>query len=411
MTAGSPIFSRGIVTSFWQRHGGLAFFGPALILVGFLGLSTAAQRWLIYLVLAAFLYKQGRQFIPFACKQSHILQVACLFILYSLFSLFWQDTIDPKEALKTLRTSLVIFLFVMFMAWAAYSTDQENPTMQRAFHLFCAAAAIVAVGAILVYAYDGFSLARRLGIYGITANPIKAATVFAVVIVTLLLWRRYYLAAVGLPGFAIWMVPVICLFLLTFSRGPLIAVSLITLLILALTGRGKWALLLGGLAFVALLLVLGGFLDQIDLIKRGDSHRFAIWADALEKVSARPYFGWGIKDNSKFAAAAGWTGWKSPHNIYLSALFYGGIIGLGLFVGTLAMALKTALKLFKSSDLARLSLALICLGLVIGCFNMRTVMVNAQPVWLVYWLPVGLLIGLELKDKIAGQRDGLDIAS
>jgi len=399
--------AKAAVVSFWQRHGGLAFFGSAFILLGFLGLSTASIRMLIYLVLAAFLFRYGRDFIAAAIKQSHILKLAGIYLLYSLLSLFWQDEFDSTEALRSLRTVLVIFVFLCFMAWASVVSRGRDKAISRAIQIFNIGAAFVATAAIIMYAYDGFSPGRRLGVHGTTGNPIDAATVFCVVLVILLVWRKHYAAIAGPTGFALWLLPIVCLIILTFSRGPLLAMVLILILVLATTGEKKLALIMGGLTAIVAFFVLSGFLDQVEMIKRADSYRFAIWADALAKIAERPLFGWGIKDVSRFTAISGASGWKSPHNVLIGTLFYGGLVGLALFCGMLAVAFNTGIRLFAKDEVARICVALLALGLVIGCFNIRTIVVNARAEWLIFWFPVGLLIGLELKQKVQSQSGRL----
>jgi O-antigen ligase len=399
MTKSLPLSASSRISAFWQHHGGLSFFGPVVMLLGFLGLSTAGQRWIIYLVLGAFVLTQARWIFPVILRHSVTFQISCIFILYSLLSLLWQDSFEGAEAIRSVRTGVVIFLFLAFFGWATLVADCRNQAVVRAVQIFCFAAVLVAVIAVILYMYDSVSVDRRLGVSGMTKNPVKAATVFSVVLITFMVWRSRFSDLVGWRGLALFILPIIVLVLLTFSRGPLIGVALTATLGLVLAEQKKIAaVLICFILLLALLIFSGGF-DHFEIIKRADSHRFEIWADAFEKITQKPIFGWGIKDLTKFAASSGAPGWKSPHNVFVGTLFYGGFVGLGLFVLMIVMSYKTAIRLCKKNDIAQLALMLLTFGLIIGCFNARSVMVNTQSEWLTFWLPIGLLVGLELKNK------------
>jgi O-antigen ligase len=257
----------------------------------------------------------------------------------------------------------------------------------------------VAAIAVILHISDGFSMERRLSVSGMTKNPIKAASVFGVVLITLLVWRSYFQDLVGRPGLVLMALPIIALVVLTFSRGPLIGLVLIAILGLFLSEQKVIATVLVAAILLLALLVFSGVFDQLEIIKRADSHRFGIWADAFGKISQKPIFGWGIKDLSRFGASPDTSGWKSPHNLYIGTVFYGGFVGLTLFVSMLAMSYKAAFKSFNTSAIAQLALMLLTFGLILGFFNARSVMVNTQSEWLIFWIPIGILIGLELKQK------------
>jgi O-antigen ligase len=399
MTTSLPISASGRISSFWQRQGGLAFFGPLVLFLGFLGISTAAQRWMIYIVLGVFVLTQVRRFFPVALRQSKILQLACIFILYFQLSLLWQDDFESFEALRSIRTGVVIFLCLTFFGWATVVTDSRNKAMLRAVQIFCFAAVLVAVIAVILHLSEGLSMVRRLGVSGMTKNPVKAASVFGVVLIALMVWRGYFINLVGRGGLALMALPVITLVVLTFSRGPLVGLVLIAILGLFLSEHKLIASIFVAITLLFALLVFAGVLDQLEIIKRADSHRFEIWLDAFEKISQKPIFGWGIKDLTKFGASSNIPGWKSPHNLYIGTVFYGGFVGLGLFASMLAMSYRTAIRSFSTSEVGQFALMLLTFGLVLGFFNARSVMINTQSEWLIFWIPIGLLIGLELKQK------------
>jgi hypothetical protein len=80
-----------------------------------------------------------------------------------------------------------------------------------------------------------------------------------------------------------------------------------------------------------------------------------------------------------------------PHDLYLSLLYYSGAIGLLLF---LALAAVLAARLLRAWDadapwLAALGIAVLLGGLT----DLGQVTKGPGPMWLILWIPVGLMIG------------------
>lgn len=125
-------------------------------------------------------------------------------------------------------------------------------------------------------------------------------------------------------------------------------------------GRRSIVALLAAAAMVAVLLFAGeAILER--LARSGSSEevlsatgRTRIWAVVLELWGAHPLFGLGYasaqqilpEDPRLFVAAA------HAHNMYLEVLFSGGLLGLGLFVASLASTLALGLRRRAFKELA-----------------------------------------------------------
>jgi hypothetical protein len=86
-----------------------------------------------------------------------------------------------------------------------------------------------------------------------------------------------------------------------------------------------------------------------------------------------------------------------PHDLYLSLLFYSGVVGFGLFVamaGVLTWRLRPAWWAggWRNAEWAWLS-ALWVNVLVAGLTDLGQITKGPGPLWFIVWVPVGLLLG------------------
>ena len=174
---------------------------------------------------------------------------------------------------------------------------------------------------------------------------------------------------------------------LTGSRGPLAAV-LVAGLVLCIGQLRRWHVVtlagLAGAGAVALLLLPGGTIEAVDhLTARGASHRLEIWHNTLARIAERPWFGWGP------AAQLHLPEFHFPHSLYLSVLFYSGVVGFGLFV---ALAGGVLGGLLRRPDVAdrRLLVALLVNTLVAGLTDTGQIAFGPAEIWFIFWLPVML---------------------
>ena len=159
--------------------------------------------------------------------------------------------------------------------------------------------------------------------------------------------------------------------------------------------------LLAGLAGAAAL-ALGIFylaLHNLDLyaliLPRGGSLRLDIWSAATaDLIASRPWYGWGHLTD--YWTTVGDQEIRGTHNMYLTVLWQGGLIGLLLFVGTL---LGVGLRLTRYLDdvNARIGLSLLAAGCVAFVFGGDRIIEKIEFVLFVLWLPLGIALSLRLK--------------
>ncbi len=179
--------------------------------------------------------------------------------------------------------------------------------------------------------------------------------------------------------------------LMTESRGPILGAGVATMFLCA-AGAWRWRALaaLAGLAaaWYALPHTVREHGTQA-LVRRGTSHRLEIWTRTLTLVRDHPLIGHGL--GAQMHLQMGDVLATFPHDLYLSLLYYSGAIGLLLF---LALAAVLAARLLRAWDadapwLAALGIAVLLGGLT----DLGQVTKGPGPMWLILWIPVGLMIG------------------
>jgi O-antigen ligase len=87
--------------------------------------------------------------------------------------------------------------------------------------------------------------------------------------------------------------------------------------------------------------------------------------------------------------------WRG-HGVYLSYLAHGGIVGLVLFVLMLGAAVQVACRAFATEGNFGLLAMLLYIALLFTV-DLEIFVLNAGWQWLLLWLPIGLVIGEQIR--------------
>ena len=244
-----------------------------------------------------------------------------LFVLFCALSLLWSETDTIKNmALKIL--AMTVFLFLIYTV-----------SVYQSAYFRCLDSVYILLGTVLLAFYLVSYLGRSTpveDVYGVFGNKNELAWFLAAVCLVVAYklvnegFNPYLLGILLIVLAVIWEVA---------SRASLMAVYF-GLLMVFCTDRRRW-LKVGGLGIMIVLpfvlwLCVGSELEA--LLLRADSNRFYIYQNAFSQItgSATTFlFGHGLAADSENVIARGdvMGHW---HSIYISMLFYGGLIGLGL---------------------------------------------------------------------------------
>ncbi len=301
-------------------------------------------------------------------------------IVYSGASVLWGIN-NNHRALRFALDSAACFGFIL-----ALIKVFTNPfARRRALDVMIIAGCVNAVIAISWFFLHPVEDPRLHG-YGISQHPILGAMVIAVPYLAALgrglaqpaLRTAHLLAAALLASFI----------LMTESRGPMLAATLATVFLCA-AGPWRWRALLvfAGIA-TAWAMLPASMHDHQEavLVARGASHRIDIWSFTVHSILDRPLFGHGLAANLQFGE------FTFPHDVYLSLLFYGGVGGLALFAAMIGLIAR---HLWRSPhDVEWLILIALFLNLLVGGLtDLGQITKGPGALWLILWLPVGLVLG------------------
>lgn len=189
--------------------------------------------------------------------------------------------------------------------------------------------------------------------------------------------------------------------LFTFSRGAWFATAAGGFVILLLFPNAKSKTLLAG---GVLLLIAALFLFWPEILnerKVGLSNRDLIWGHWSERF---PEFwltgaGAGADFNFKFPPPFNWSV-RHAHSLYLQFWYEYGVVGILLFVA-LIFSLLWKGWVYRAQPVARLGLALMVFAMVAMVSDIYAIFHRPSPYWVVFWFPVGILLGIGLPQSEA----------
>jgi O-antigen ligase len=131
---------------------------------------------------------------------------------------------------------------------------------------------------------------------------------------------------------------------------------------------------------------------------RGDSYRIELFQAALEKIKLAFFFGHGLL--AKFSHPLSGNGMLigSPHNLYLSIWFHGGLVGFSLLIILMVLSIWQGLKIFFQDGNFTLGV-LTVYGLICVITGSGKSINHPDPNYLFLWIPIGLLIAHEIRGR------------
>jgi O-antigen ligase len=345
--------------------------------------------WLAYgLVLPVAILWHGRALLA-AFRTSAVLKAAAVFTAWMALSILWSrglSEIGPVRGLLEVAAATVVpaALFVVLRG-------NRIETLAR---WMAGAAAVMASLAVVVWASGHRPWGERLGRPFNFEHPNLFGHTLAVATV-LACWLAVRRSRSGKER-AIWsLVTIVGLggVVLTLGRASMVATMAGLALVVVLAGRWK-LLILGGAAAIVGAVTAGDLVA--DRLARGDAGRDVIWTELLDRTRDRPLIGNGLRTDDGVVFAKGSSdfprGFTMPHahSIFVSTLFHGGAVGLGLLIGLIGLALGAAWRAWRRSG-DSLALPLLSAGLVCLAVDGHRVVGNPHlSVYLLFWFPVAL---------------------
>lgn len=333
--------------------------------------------------------------------RSSVFLASLAYLVYLWISLFWSPETAPYVFYNEARTLLIMLSFLAITAF--YS--QKMPDFSLLLGKFLASFVGATAAFSLVWFYSKRSFANWGGLesraidLGLAAHPIDSAVTYGLVAVFLI----FTLFASTRRGiFFSWLASASLVFMLAFigltqTRGVILSIFLIVFLGLMLQKNKRLLLVLGafGAATLGIILLSMHHPEGMVGFERRFAVRWEIWQVALERASERPWLGFGLNEHQTlYLSHGGYEG--VAHNLYLENLLFGGLVGTLLLFVLLALALCHAWQEFRRSSVFLLP-AIILFPILSGMSTGYLTLSKIAPEWIQFWLPIGLIIGSELR--------------
>lgn len=398
----SQVFSYDNRTFGWQISLSLGLFvqisGILLIADG----STYSTQVHLLLLLPSLILLLFR-FDPGPWRQPAVLVLFGL-LTYLILNAIWR----PDTGGKSPSYWLKIALFVMVYIHAVGRLTQHPRTLITVLTL-CAAVAAVFAWMTLIHQFgikaiplDYATIREDARLYKLDwqglanlKHPIIAGLYYGVFIIVLSqrlvatplrVWQAG-LILLGIAGLCAYL-------LLTFSRGAWISTLTAGLcLLLLFPGRMSRTLLISGVIVLIGMLIMFWPEVRNELLVRRASRRDLIWLSWLARLP--DFWLWGAGPGALFEFTYPWGGSaQHAHSLYLQLWYQLGLPGITLFILFLGCLLHKGWRL-RQQPLARLGLALLILAMMAMLSDVYAIFLRPNHYWVLFWLPAGILIGLQ----------------
>jgi len=363
---------------------------------GFLMPSIAAWSMLFYLTLMpAVLWRLWQGWRP--DWRNPALAAMLALWLWSTLAICWDTNVSGHGNTHFYwlwnAGCTLIFLLGFLMAQTSAAAPQRIVAA-----LLAGAAGNTALSVALFLAQG--DLTTRLFGWGITRNPTLGAAIIEICLLLAIKsgmgGRRWAWAAA---------VPMGLYLLFSYSRAALIGLSVA----LAILGFGA-NLALSAAVCAAVLAVLGlvwrfwhGLFSVVweNLVGRGTDCHVLIWRTAWQQIARHPLIGFGPSARLPITASEYCPAYPSPHDLYLSLLYYSGGIGFGLFLLTLALLSRHLRRAVPGGAARRFWLALAVIPFIAGLSDLSQIIKGPAPTWYIVWLPMLLVLTLPTRKSQA----------
>jgi len=288
------------------------------------------------------------------------------------------------------------FVILLFVGCLSYWVTERSEYMVAA-----ARAGSIITAVLLIPVLAESSEMSRLQLPEKGYNPLMLSYCLGVAFVVALDWA---LLSSGKCRFFAGLVSLLLLtgVLATYSRSAVIAILILLLLAPVLYFENHKQKFIAAVVILCCLASAVGWLsDGVDAVFRGDNYRVGIWTSAIHHFSKVWVLGYGPEFDLIFSSNS--RTFSNPHNQYLRWLLSLGAVGLILVLMVVLPGVRSLMKLRRDPSVNIVWLCLVFSAVTSG-FGGLSVWGRPHEIWLIVWMPIALLIGLELRLRSANVR-------
>lgn len=348
------------------------------------------------IVLITYLYKKkylNHNLYKAIGSQKIAVFVLFMYLFYMLVSVFWSD-IGNRMIIFDYAGKMINIVIFVFLSFSLFYSLPGS--VGRAMSIFGLVVACLALYSISIYYVGGGFDHQRLYMLAKGENQVVAGIQLGVAGLMLIIGRELeqeYSGRKFAPTLlaAVALAIIFAALLLTKSRGPILAASVaVVTYLLCARQVGRRTIVLSAAAVGALVtaaISLGVF-SFSDLLARGMSYRLEIWRETIGLWSENPWFGVGWATKVAMIMHDGVV-IKFPHNIFMSTLLFGGVVGVLLLGLIFIMYIK---NLYLNPKIRIIGAPFLMFVILVGMFDRQIDLRNFSPEYLYFWLPFAVLM-------------------
>ena len=335
-------------------------------------------------------------------RQFRPVTVSMTMVIMLWLSLLFSNHLAGHDLIATTLFAGYVLLILTFIT-SFYLACTKLPWFLSAFIIVTIGAAFVSglfsIGFYFFLDYQPL-IEQRLYALGRLNNPVISAISYGSILCLCLTFiattRENGLRALAL----VIAITLIIAILLTGSRGAWVGILGATFCIIVLRDwKSRQQFIASLIALPIILTSLGAVLYSLGyadaLVRRSFSFRPEIWQATVEHwLSSSLLFGAGL--NSKIDLAIPPNVFEHPHSIYISTLYYGGLISLTLLSILLARAYWVLINRAEKNT-RNYAFPLLTFGLMTLVFDGNRLIEKVDFLWLCLWLPITLTLVAEGK--------------
>lgn len=323
-----------------------------------------------------------------------------VFLLYILLSIGWSQHSASNQISSMLGNVALLLTMILSIERCMRYFPWFGSWLLSAL-TFCAVVSSLIY--LLSSYFDEGNPPGRLSAHSVAAISYGSALVvsaFLIVKTSVLVGRLFWSLCFFILGFACYRLEMDFVWLALVGSVSVIAFSRVW-------ENRDTVLVFGWMALATCL--LGAFLYLFDMVLV--SNRQMIWESVVNVAyDNNLLIGSGmltpimpIVDCDQFPAilnSFSSCNFQHPHNLFVSSLFRGGIIGLALLVLLFLVGISSALE--SDKDERWLVFAMLSYCAIIFLFDGDHLVAKLDFVWLIFWLPVALAVYLETREAEEG---------
>lgn len=326
-----------------------------------------------------------------------------------LFAYLLINSVMADDAMKSLRRILLIIVF--FIA-VGLIRARGNFDWEKILKISVVVVALFAAFSMLNLAIHGaFFLGYRQ--MSLSGSGVTDVADFGNTIVAGMNYGLFLLAGIWLTlrsrrraEIILWL---LCCALIatyiyfTFARSAWLASSVGGLVLLGTMTSGKLRrnILIPAAIVIALVLIFGFSELAYEVQTRGVTGRNEVWLAVFERLAGHWWFGVGAGTPLGDVHLSTGQVVRNTHGLYFEVLYQFGIVGLALLLATMLHAGACLARARKTSEIARLWLAILCAVSVVMTVELHTFVGSPNLVWEWLWLPLAGAVAISREARRA----------